>query len=180
VTRLRCSDGLDLVSYGSIWLVTLALTIPSLSLGLVEVMLVALELLDIGYGGNSSDQFSSASRLADTSSSVRGFGMVMAVVSSMAWTSTSIALGCDIFRYDCSTSLKNQDVQHRINGTDNSSRSTRYVYLLDSPMRLAPNALVSTTNFLDFPPCVTSGIAAYRIRPDTTSGIRHPSGLGYA
>jgi hypothetical protein len=60
VTRLRCSDGLDLVSYGSIWLVTLALTIPSLSLGLVEVMLVALELLDIGYGGNSSDQFSSS------------------------------------------------------------------------------------------------------------------------
>ena len=49
-----------MVSYGSRWVLTLALTIPSLSLGLVGVMLIALELLDIGYGGNSSDQFSSS------------------------------------------------------------------------------------------------------------------------
>jgi len=32
-------------------------------------------------------------------------------------------------------------------------------------MRLAPSALVSTTNFVDFTPCVTSGIAAWWIRP---------------
>jgi hypothetical protein len=39
---------------------TLALTVPSLSLGLVKVMLITLELLDIGYRSNSSNQFSSS------------------------------------------------------------------------------------------------------------------------
>jgi hypothetical protein len=44
-------------------------------------------------------------------------------------------------------------------------------------MRLAPNALVSTTNFLECPPCVT-----LRHRSDVDSGLirpRHPGGLGY-
>jgi hypothetical protein len=38
----------------------LVLTIPSLSLGLVKMMLLAFELLDIGYSGDSSDKFSSS------------------------------------------------------------------------------------------------------------------------
>lgn len=59
MTRLRCSGGLQSVSYGSKWLYRLALTVPSLSLGLVKVMLITLELFDVGYGGDSSDQFSS-------------------------------------------------------------------------------------------------------------------------
>jgi len=42
------------------WLSRLVLTVPSPGLGLVEVVLLALKLLDIGYGGDSSDQFSSS------------------------------------------------------------------------------------------------------------------------
>ena len=42
------------------WLSRLVLTVPSSSLGLVEVVLLALELLDVCYGGDSSNQFSSS------------------------------------------------------------------------------------------------------------------------
>lgn len=58
--RLRRSGSLDYdLARVQDWLCRIALTVPSPGLGLVGVLLLALELLDIGYGSNSSDQFSS-------------------------------------------------------------------------------------------------------------------------
>lgn len=139
-----------------------ALTIPSLGLGLVKVLLLALELLDVGHCGDSSNQFSSSCtsgqntikcervRNGDGSSVVNRLNIDI----DSAWRRH--------FRCDRSTNIRNSSLQHRIYRLKDRTSSRRYVYLLDSRLRLAPSALVLTTNFLDLHPSVTSGIAASR------------------